>query len=305
MRLDFHRAVKLTSQLDSSVNWIFKYNRGQLETRFVQKQADYIISYVSSHTGCRMGCRFCHLTANGQTSFQAVPIDGYIQQVSHVLDHYQAHAPWNRPAPKRLNVNFMAMGEPLANHHLLNNYTPLSMSLRQLASNHGLALKMNVSTIMPKATQSIPLSDIFRGWPVSLYYSLYSVDDAFRQHWLPQAQPWQVAIDRLRVFQESLGWHKDSQIKLHWAFIEGHNDQPDQVERVACALRSSSLEIAGFNLVRFNPPPGSTHREPPVERLEQCFEIVNRALGYPKGSYMVPRVGPEVYASCGMFKPRE
>lgn len=299
--LALHTARKLISRLDHSVNWVYKHGKGHLETRFVQKRPDYIIAYVSSHSGCRMGCKFCHLTAQGQTAFDHVTVDEYVQQVNLVLNYHHLNGPWFRPAPTRVNVNWMAMGEPLANKHLLSGYSELYLKLELLARNYNLKLKPNISTIMPLVTRDVPLAHVFRGRPVNLYYSLYSVDDEFRKRWLPLAQPWWEALARLEQFQSSMGWTDDSAIKFHWCFIKGHNDSLDQVRRTAEQIARIDLSGTSFNLVRFNPPAGSGLEEPDEEHLQRCFEVINQVMDRPEKSYIVPRVGLDVKASCGMF----
>ena len=272
MQLHFHRAIKLIDDTAVAVNrWLIQHHRGHYETRLVQAHPDVLTCYVSSHTGT-----------------DPVTIDGYTQQVQHALEHHQTHAPWCRPAPKRLNVNFMGMGEPLANPHLLTSYTPLQVHLQRLAQRHQLDVTMNISTVMPRETDHVPLEHVFRGRPVTLFYNLYSVDEDFRRRWLPSAQPWHDALRRLEHFQRSMAWHPQSQIQLQWAFIEGENDQPEQVERIVHCLREASLEIAGFNLVRFQGEPNGSHRECSATRLQQCYDAVNRALGCPPESCIVP-----------------
>lgn len=60
-----------------------------------------------------------------------------------------------------------------------------------------------------------------------------------------------------------------------------------------------------FNLVRFNPHPSSNYTEPPVEKLNEIYNIIKSVCNYNQittnKSRIVPRIGQDVYASCGMF----
>ena len=63
-------------------------------------------------------------------------------------------------------------------------------------------------------------------------------------------------------------------------------------------LQSYNFE-ARFNLVRYNPHPNLIDsKESP--RINELFNLVKDSLSSQK-SYIVPRVDPQTYASCGMF----
>ena len=59
-----------------------------------------------------------------------------------------------------------------------------------------------------------------------------------------------------------------------------------------------------FNLVRFNPDIKSNYKEPPIDKLEELFKIINKSMTNNQKSHtsrIITRVGKDVYASCGMF----
>ena len=57
---------------------------------------------------------------------------------------------------------------------------------------------------------------------------------------------------------------------------------------------------AKFNLVRYNPHSDRYGYEPEEQHIIQLFNVVQSYLHNPK-SRIVPRVGHDVKASCGMF----
>ena len=285
----------LRSKLDLSKNWIFPIAqgsvKGNLEARYVKRCEEYISIYVSSHGGCKMGCKFCYLTALNQTYFKHATIEDYDTQLRIVYNHYQMERDKTATC---VNINYMARGEPLANKVILNNFGEWYERSKEICDN--IKVKHNVSTIMPNTVKYHKMSEIFGKNEVYMYYSLYSVNPKFRKFWLPNAMDYNIALDKLKEFQE----YNNQQITFHWAFIEGENDQIDDMKKLADVLRMYKFN-GKFNLVRFNPPPKSPYREPHLDKLRELFQIVNDGLNNNPRSKIVGRVGEDIYASCGMF----
>lgn len=289
----------LYSSLDKSVNWISKYGKGNVETRFVRKRDDYFIAYVSSHSGCNQGCKFCHLTQQSQTTFDHVGVDAYLEQFTRVVDYYDEQVNLGEPRAERVNINFMARGEPLANKYLINYYPGLFSYLKYRADCSDLNLKVNISTIMPYVMRHRKLTDVFKGFPAHVYYSMYTVDEKFRKEWIPNAIPVGEALDKLKEYEESTSISYP--VTFHWALINGKNDSVEGAKETAKVLRDYKFK-SKFNLVRYNPHENSNSEE--SQRIEEIFNIINSAFDSSR-SYIVPRVGPDVKASCGMFIPDE
>lgn len=274
------------------MNWTRPVEDGGLfECRYVRRDDDYFIAYLSSHSGCRQACRFCHLTQTGQTTFQAARLHDLTDQLRVVLRHYDREA---RPA-QRVNVNFMARGEPLSSHELHENFQIFGNVLRSEAVSRNLDPMINISTIFPKDAADVDLAETFKGQPVTLFWSLYSLDERFRRRWLPKAQKPEIAMERLLRWQAATG----GRVVLHWALIEGENDADETFSSIADFVAASGLD-ARFNLVRYNPHSARTGAEAPDDRYEAALDRIGSAMKVP-GSRIVPRVGFDVNASCGMF----
>lgn len=284
----------LQSEDDASINVHRKQGEGLLEARFVQRVPDYFIVYLSSHTGCNQTCRFCHLTATGQTSFEPVTTHGYLEQLEEVL-HV---VPESAKTASTVHINFMARGEPLLNPYLVRLpdtlYTGLSNGLAWYGYKNK---KFLISTIMPEAFLAFKtkLSKVLTHPDSHLYYSLYSVDPEFRKKWLPRAMDPYKALDLIAEYQQET----NKEVTLHWAFIEGENDSVEMLHRTMKAVVDRGIK-AKFNLVRYNPYSNKQGKEVSEEKLQHLFNIVQ---GYLIGSRnkIVPRVGYDVKASCGMF----
>jgi adenine C2-methylase RlmN of 23S rRNA A2503 and tRNA A37 len=152
-----------------------------------------------------------------------------------------------------------------------------------------------VSTILPAEHGNRPLDDVFRRYHPEIYYSLYSMSPAFRRRWLPKAQPAELALDRLAAWQRATY----KLVKIHYAFIAGENDSERDVHAVCDALESREL-YAHINIVRYNPPSPAHGDEPPDDVLERNAAIFRTRLAKARVR-VIPRVGFDVQASCGMF----
>jgi adenine C2-methylase RlmN of 23S rRNA A2503 and tRNA A37 len=281
----------LKSKLDASVNFVEENGNGFHESRFVRRIPDYFICYLSSHNGCNKACRFCHLTATGQTDMVEATIDEMVAQARPVFDHYESDAP-----ARFVNFNFMARGEPLSSSVIRTQWSSLHASLSALATPHRLSAQFNVSTIMPDEMAATSLLEVFGDTPdVTPYYSLYSMSRAFRKRWLPKALAPERSLDMLKEWQDATG----REVVLHWAFIRDQNDDDDTISDIIEAVTSRDLRVR-FNLVRYNAYSGKQGTESADEVLERNFTRLRTAFGNQL-SQMVPRVGMDVKASCGMF----
>lgn len=285
----------LISENDKSVNFIFD---NWLEARFVRREAKYFIVYLSSHDGCNKACRFCHLTQTGQTSFKETTIEEYIEQAKVVLNYYK-EIKYTQGLAEKVNFNFMARGEPLANSVILNNAKELFDELEKLAKEQNLNVKFNISSIIPEEIKNYSIEDIFKNvtQDYGIYYSLYSVDEKFRKRWLPKALSYNIALEKISQWQKNAP--SNAFLALHWAFIKDENDSEKNLLDIKDILEKYNIK-AKFNLVRYNPYSKQQGEESDDIVLQQNFDLINTFLKKP-GSRIVPRVGFDVKASCGMF----
>lgn len=332
---------RLSSRVDGSVNHVARYGSSVIECRYVRRSPDVISVYVSSHNGCKMKCQFCWLTAQQQHDFTHVDIPTYQQQVATVLNsHIQQHESESRDKI-RININLMSRGEALANKHIVSHYDQFYDSLHELVVRqlgyH--SMKINLSTIMPYTIRDHTLSHIFKHKPVNLYYSLYSMSPAFRQKWIPNAISPTLALDKLKQLQTDYFTHHTQQqlsqqhaetgsstpsyipgVNFHWSFIANENDNEGDIRHMLSELSRYNFTNNKFNLVRFNPHPSLAkqgYHEPSEEKLTNLFNIIQQHMNHTSQhaasstsanynnkwhpSRIIPRAGPDVYASCGMF----
>lgn len=283
----------LHSELDQSVNVVLDApDGGKFEARYVRRCPEYFIVYISSHSGCNKACRMCHLTATGQTMFGEASCDDMIRQAGVVLAHYDEQTNEGVEPAQRVNYNWMARGEPLANAQLRRRWMATRARLSLLARWRKLEARYHISTIMPAGHGLEDLSWL-NGSGVTIYYSIYSTDPTFRKRWLPKALPVDEALRYLTHWQEIL----DGEVVLHGPFIEGENDDERTVLNIVRAVQDSGLRVKRFNHVAYNPPNDKSREAAPEVIQARLAQFAD--WGIP--TRQVPRVGFDVKASCGMF----
>ncbi len=275
------------SQLDASVNFSRPLGTSIVECRFVQRDPTQIIAYLSSHAGCLQACRFCHLTATGQTDETPVDLQGFCDQLQAVLDYW---GPRRTGEERTININWMARGEPLNNPTIVCQWNQLYERLEQLVAPYGLKIKANISTIMPKVFQR-SLVNAFEGpSKPNIYYSLYSLNEDFRRRWIPKARAPLSVVEDLKAFVVSGG-----NLVIHQAFIRDQNDEISDIFKLSQFVKDH-FPTAKINTVRYNPFSEKHGEESTsLEEIQIIFEEDGHMV------QLVPRVGEDVAASCGMF----
>lgn len=278
----------LKSQIDESVNFVEEHLKGFVESRYVRRTERYFNCYLSSQTGCNKGCRFCHLTATRQTTFEDVTPLQFLEQARQVFSYYVKESP-----AKVVHYSFMARGEALANQYMLDHGDEILMGLGKFAVDHSLIPKFNISSIMPR-TFDRSLSDVWRIVTPTIYYSLYSVNNDFRKRWMPAAMPVDEALRLLREYQSNT----KKIVKIHYALIKGQNDSAGETSEMLDAIEKHKL-VCEFNLVRYNPFSPEQGEETDENTLSAIFNMIKAR--FQGRARIIQRVGFDVKASCGMF----
>lgn len=208
---------KLLSKIDQSRNYIIPFGESFLEARYVNSiERTHPSLYVSSQNGCQLGCNFCHLTTTQQTYKKQAKLDAFIVQLDTLLHDIDAAS----ENLDKVNVNFMARGDPLNNVVVVNNYDSLYNAFADRIKAKGFKkFDMNISSIMPPIMVGREFYHIFTQ-PANIYYSLYSLNPKFRKKWMPRAIDPAIVMKKLPMFQVM----NPGKVVFHGAFIKGEND---------------------------------------------------------------------------------
>jgi hypothetical protein len=102
--------------------------------------------------------------------------------------------------------------------------------------------------------------------------------------------PVEQALDLLAEYQQIT----KKIIKFHCAFIKDENDRDKDVESMMSLINRHGIR-GEFNVVRYNPFSNEQGEESPY--VDAIAEIISQYMPCK----VIPRVGQDVYASCGTF----
>lgn len=272
------------SKIDGTLNHV--YDDGS-EFRLVRR-SDHDTLYLSSHTGCALACKQCHLTSTGQTRMVSLS-GGEMRERADRLHRVSQS--------KHINFSFMARGDALASPHVNGVLVASLLNMRAREQ----TARVTISTIFPKAFVGDDIAsflfDRFGAFQPQLYWSLYSLNADFLAPWMPEAQDPEIVAKGLVAWQQSTF----TDVVIHRPLIAGENDDRSTGEELADFLDLHQLRYR-MNLVRYNPP-DETSREASDAAYARELSLFSRATdGRVK---LQPRVGFDVAASCGMFMTGE
>jgi 23S rRNA (adenine2503-C2)-methyltransferase len=236
---------------------------------------------VSTQVGCALDCAFCLTGKQGfGRNLTAAEIIGQLWQVNRVLEDEQ----------KIGNVVLMGMGEPLANFE--NSVTAVRLMLDDNA--YGLSRRrVTVSTC-----GLVPMMDRLRDeCPAALAVSLHAPDDVLRDELVPinRKYPLRALMAACRRY---LAKAPRDFVTFEYVLLDGVNDSEDHAHRLLRLVRDVPCK---FNLIPFNPFPGSPYRRPPSPRIRGFAEILMNA-----GIVATTRKtrGGDIGAACGQLAGR-
>lgn len=232
---------------------------------------------ISSQAGCSFGCKFC-VTArmNLRRNLTAGEI------VGQVLVAIQAHG-----RPKRLNIVFMGMGEPL------HNYDNVLRAFRILIHPRGLAIsprRITVSTV-----GLVPAIERLKTEPVipNIAVSLNAPNNPLRNELMPinRIYPIEVLIESLR----SLPLKHRQRVTFEYVLLKGVNDSTEHARQLLEITRRVPSKI---NLIPFNPDPHLPYDRPDENTIGRFAGLLvkgGRTVAVRRSR------GPDISAACGQL----
>ncbi|HRE18254.1 MAG TPA: 23S rRNA (adenine(2503)-C(2))-methyltransferase RlmN [Rhodocyclaceae bacterium] len=237
---------------------------------------------ISTQAGCALDCAFCSTGKQGfNRNLTVAEIIGQLWQANRALGA--------DPKGDRIisNVVMMGMGEPMANFE--NTVTALKLML----DDHGYGLSRRRVTVSTSGL--VPAMDRLREeCPVALAVSLHASNDALRNQLVPINQKYPIA-ELMAACRRYLEKAPRDFVTFEYVMLDGINDTDAHARELLAITHEVPCK---FNLIPFNPFPGSPFRRSKAERIRRFADILIRA-----GIVTTTRKtrGDDIDAACGQL----
>lgn len=288
------KVIARRESADATVKWLFDVGDGNaVETVFIP-EADRGTLCVSSQAGCAVGCRFC---STGHQGFSRNLHTGEIlAQLRHAEHELRSQLGLTESQRVVDNVVMMGMGEPL------QNFGALVPALRVMLDDHAYGLSRRRVTVSTSGV--VPMMDrLRRECPVALAVSLHAPDDTLRDELVPLNRKYPLS-DLLRACSRYLESAPRDFITFEYCMLDGVNDSDDHAARLVDLVSGRSPCSGGvsvsckFNLIPFNPFPGSGMRRSSPQRVS-AFASLLREGGFV--TTVRKTRGDDIEAACGQL----
>ncbi len=256
-------------------------NHNAVETVFIPED-DRGTLCVSTQAGCALDCAFCSTGKQGfNRNLTVAEIIGQLWQANKALGAVHGD--------ERIisNVVMMGMGEPLA------NFDNTVSALHLMLDDHAYGLSRRRVTVSTSGL--VPAMDRLREeCPVALAVSLHAPNDTLRDELVPINQKYplkELMAACLRYLEKA---PRDF-ITFEYTMLDGINDTDAHARELLALVRHVPCK---FNLIPFNPFPGSPFRRSQAERVRRFGEILIQA-----GIVTTTRKtrGDDIDAACGQL----
>lgn len=266
---------------DGTRKWLMDVGTGNgVETVFIPED-DRGTLCISSQVGCALECTFCSTGRQGfNRNLSAAEIIGQLWIANKALSN-DSH---DRVIS---NVVMMGMGEPLANFD--NVVTALQIMLDDSA--YGLSRRrVTVST-----SGLVPAMDRLRDQcPVALAVSLHAPNDALRDEIVPINKKYPLK-ELMAACQRYLEKAPRDFVTFEYVMLDGVNDSVAHAKQLLDVVREVPCK---FNLIPFNPFPGSGYTTSTQENIHRFRDILMQA-GYVVTTRKTR--GDDIDAACGQL----
>jgi len=281
--------VRDTTAADGTRKWLLDAGNGNAVESVYIPEDDRGTLCISSQAGCALDCAFC---ATGKQGFNrnltTAEIIGQLWHANRALIADGATGSWiEHGRPPITNVVMMGMGEPLAN---FDNVVP---ALELMLDDNAYGLSRRRVTLSTSGL--VPVIDRLRdACPVALAVSLHAPNDALRDRLVPINRKHPLA-DLMAACLRYLERAPRDFVTFEYVMLDGVNDQPRHAAELVALTRDVPCK---FNLIPFNPFPGTEFAVTPRERIlrfQQALQDAGRVATIRKTR------GDDIDAACGQL----
>ena len=237
---------------------------------------------ISTQVGCALNCSFCSTGKQGfYRNLSVGEIIGQLWLARRALG-------WERTQERIIsNVVLMGMGEPLA------NFESIVPALRLMLDDNAYGLSRRRVTVSTSGL--IPAMDRLReACPVALAVSLHAPDDNLRNDLVPINRKYPLR-DLMKACVRYLEKSPRDFVMFEYVMLDGINDSDKHADALLALTRDVPCK---FNLIPFNPFPGSPYRASSTHRI-RCFAEILLNSGVIATTRKTR--GSDIDAACGQL----
>jgi 23S rRNA (adenine2503-C2)-methyltransferase len=281
--------IRDTTARDGTRKWLLDAGSGNAVEAVYIPEDDRGTLCVSSQAGCALDCAFC---ATGKQGFNrnltSAEIVGQLWHANRALIADGVTAPWVDAGRAPItNIVMMGMGEPLA------NFDPVVAALQLFLDDNAYGLSRRRVTVSTSGL--VPMIDrLAQEAPVALAVSLHAPNDALRDRLVPINRVHPLA-SLMAACQRYLPYAPRDFVTFEYVMLDGVNDAPAHARELIALTREVPCK---FNLIPFNPFPGSEFRASPRERVASFRKQLQDA-GYT--ATIRKTRGDDIDAACGQL----
>jgi len=281
--------IRDTTATDGTRKWLLDAGGGNAVESVYIPEDDRGTLCISSQAGCALDCAFCSTGKQGfNRNLTTGEIIGQLWHANRALLADGVTAPWiEHGRPPITNVVMMGMGEPLA------NFDSVVPALRLMLDDNAYGLSRRRVTLSTSGL--VPLIDRLRDeCPVALAVSLHAPDNALRDTLVPINRTYPIDA-LLAACVRYLERAPRDFVTFEYVMLDGINDSPAQARALVDLVKSVPCK---FNLIPFNPFPGTEFRTSPRERIV-AFQAILNAAGLV--ATIRKTRGEDIDAACGQL----
>jgi len=279
-----------TRSLDGTRKWLVDVGGGNaVETVYIP-EVDRGTLCISSQAGCAVNCTFCATGHQGfNRNLSTGEIVGQLWHAEHALRREATFDGAMSTDGGRVisNVVLMGMGEPL------QNYAAVLPALRLMLDDNAYGLSRRRVTL--STSGMVPQIDrLAADCPVALAVSLHAPNDALRDQLVPLNRKYPLR-ELLAACRRYLPHAPRDFITFEYVMLDGINDRDAHARELVALVADVPCK---FNLIRFNPFPGSPLQGSRPERI-QAFAARLAEAGLVATTRKVR--GDDIAAACGQL----
>lgn len=286
------QAPKIISQQhgdDGTRKFLIDVGQGNaVETVFIPERERGTLC-ISTQAGCALDCSFCATGKQGfNRNLSVSEIIGQLWLAQKILASGQVAGEHDQHTPRLIsNVVMMGMGEPLA------NFDHTVRALRLMLDDNAYGLSRRRVTVSTSGL--VPLMDRLRDeCPVALAVSLHAPNDCLRDELVPINRKYPLATLMaccLRYLEKA---PRDF-VTFEYVMLDAVNDTDAHAQQLLMLTRNVPCK---FNLIPFNPFPGSPYRRSSPERIRH---FANRLMDAGIVTTTRKTRGDDIDAACGQL----